>query len=364
MTVKNVLSTLGWMLAVVTVTLVIAFHWLVAPVINHQHGLTPLEHAIAARNDLMSEVTNTASVTGGRSRGGTFSAPAPSRSPVPYSSPEPEYRPRRSSPPVYVPTPVPVPGPTVYLPSPGYTSVPVAGQPTGGVDMGFIFVLLVLGFIILPIIINYLKLGSNGTATPTTNSTPINELQNSIVTVTRLQVGLLAQARALQGELDKLALAADTSTAEGLSKMLQETVLTLLRYPDYWVYARGSSETLPSREAGSQRFEQLSLEERSKFSEETLVNVNGQIQQRESAIAESTDIPSYIVVTLIIGTAHDAPFFRTISSVEEVKAALQKLGSLPPGYLLVYELVWTPQVTTDTLSENDLMANYAELVRL
>jgi uncharacterized membrane protein len=56
------------------------------------------------------------------------------------------------------------------------------------------------------------------------------------VNVVRLQVGLLGIARSLQADLDAIADKADTSTPDGLQYVLQETVLTLLRHPDYCVY--------------------------------------------------------------------------------------------------------------------------------
>ena len=50
------------------------------------------------------------------------------------------------------------------------------------------------------------------------------------------QVGLLGLAREVQAELDEIAEKADTSTPQGLHYVLQETVLALLRHPDYCVY--------------------------------------------------------------------------------------------------------------------------------
>ena len=58
-----------------------------------------------------------------------------------------------------------------------------------------------------------------------------------MVSIALLQVGLLAGARELQDDLNRLALAADTGSSAGLSKLLQETTLSLLRHPEYWAYA-------------------------------------------------------------------------------------------------------------------------------
>ncbi|RZC53270.1 hypothetical protein C5167_012128, partial [Papaver somniferum] len=54
-------------------------------------------------------------------------------------------------------------------------------------------------------------------------------------TVTMLQVGLLGSARSLQKDLDKIAQVADASTRSGLSYILQESALAVLRHPDYCI---------------------------------------------------------------------------------------------------------------------------------
>ncbi len=54
-----------------------------------------------------------------------------------------------------------------------------------------------------------------------------------------------------------------------------ETVLSLLRNPDYCVYAYAKSGTERSPERAETRFNELSMEERGKLEKETLVNVGG-----------------------------------------------------------------------------------------
>jgi uncharacterized membrane protein len=191
------------------------------------------------------------------------------------------------------------------------------------------------------------------------------ELENDIVTVTKLQIALLANARDLQSYLTDLSYNADLETPEGRVEFLQEAALSLLRHPEYWSHALSSSQTVKSREQAGQVFEQLSIAERSKFSAETFSNVHGQVRERSPiAVDDDNDPAAYIVVTLLIGTEDDRPLFGSIHSTEELQQALQRVAAITQDYLLVVELLWTPQKDTDVLSYDQLLTGYADMVQL
>jgi uncharacterized membrane protein len=195
---------------------------------------------------------------------------------------------------------------------------------------------------------------------------------NPSVTVTRLQVGLLAQARGLQSELNRIAETADTNSPTGRAEVLQEASLALLRHPEYWVYAGGGTQQAKLNAAESQ-FNRLSLAERSKFSEETLSNVNNQLKAAlaKDALpaADELDNPTrlisegpgeYIIVTLLAATLGKFQM-PAINSSDDLRQALRQLGSLPGDQLLAIELLWTPQAEGDTLTTDDLFAEYPDL---
>ncbi len=189
---------------------------------------------------------------------------------------------------------------------------------------------------------------------------------NSSISVAKVQVGLLASARDLQPELNKLAMTADTSTAAGRSQVLQETTLALLRHPEYWAYGTTDSQktNLVTAEA---KFNQLALGERSKFSAETLSNVNAQIREAAAKPALGTtgelaniNTPGeYIVVTLIVG-AEGKLELPKINGAEDLQQAIRQIGSVGSDRLLAVEILWTPQATGDTLTADDVMANYPD----
>ncbi|MEO0835754.1 MAG: DUF1517 domain-containing protein [Cyanobacteria bacterium J06642_3] len=190
------------------------------------------------------------------------------------------------------------------------------------------------------------------------------------VAVAEVQVGLLANARELQPELNRLALTADTSTASGRATVLQEATLALLRHPEYWVYGATNDEKA-SLEAAEAKFNQFALTERSKFTDETLTNVDSVInndaqpalggEQSEGAIQlKEGDSGEYIVATVIVGATGNLKL-PTINDSDDLRQALQQVGSLGSDRLLAVEILWTPQAEGDTLTSDDILAYYPNL---
>lgn len=235
-----------------------------------------------------------------------------------------------------------------------------------GPGIGLLFLMAVLGFTVLPLLLNLLRLkGSFGSASGGSSYGGSSEMSNDTVTVTQLQVALLAQARTLQAELNELASRADVDSQEGLTQLLQETVLALLRSPEYWSHARLNSQTVRSREQAAQVFEQLSIAERSKIARETLVNTGGGARRTAFTPRENADPGAYIVVTLLVGTADDRPLLNTpIHSANDLQAALQRLGSVSAEYLMTFELLWSPQDPRDSLSYDDMLLAYPNLTQI
>jgi uncharacterized membrane protein len=193
----------------------------------------------------------------------------------------------------------------------------------------------------------------------------MNELENDIVTVSKLQIALLISANSLQSELSQLTLEADTETIAGLKKLLEDAVVALLRNAEHWTHIFGSSETISNREAAETVFNRISIEERSKFSAETLSNVDGKFSTRDVVEPDvNKGDGAYIVVTLIVGTADDRPLFASIDSAVEMQEILQNIAAMQLDYLMVFELLWSPQVETDKLTQEELAAEYRELVAI
>lgn len=189
-----------------------------------------------------------------------------------------------------------------------------------------------------------------------------NELDNDIVTISKLQVALSAQATGVQKELSQLSLRVNTDTPEGLLELLQESALILLRHSEYWSHVLSSSQSI-SIDKAQQAFNQLSLAERSKFNAETLSNMHGNLTQK-TVVSPDDETAAYIVVTLLAGTAHDRRLFQDIRSAEDLKTALEKLAATPSDYLMTFELLWSPQDESDSLTYDELLTEYTEMLQL
>lgn len=192
---------------------------------------------------------------------------------------------------------------------------------------------------------------------------------SSTVSLAKLQVGLLSEARSLQADLNRIAEAADTSSTTGLSQVLQETTLSLLRHPEYWAYANSQIQQTSLASAENQ-FNRLALSERSKFSAETLSNVDNLLRQAEAQQALSAaggelatlekDPGAYIVVTLLVASEGKLQL-PAINNTQDLRQAISQIGSVPSERLLALEVLWTPQASGDTLSADEVVAQYPEL---
>ncbi|KAL3677585.1 hypothetical protein R1sor_027533 [Riccia sorocarpa] len=232
----------------------------------------------------------------------------------------------------------------------GYYLGPAYGYGGGfGFGGGSIFLLLILGFLAVQA---FTRTSENGLLTSGREK----------VSVLKLQVGLLGIARNLQRDLERIADRADTSTARGLHYVLTETVLALLRQPDMCILGTSSTEGKRSIEAGERRFNQLSLEERGKFDEETLVNVDGNRKNVDRGRNDGFG-NEYIVVTVLVAAEGEYKL-PSIYSNSDMREALKTLGSIPADRLQGVEILWTPQDRNDTLSERDLLRNYPLLKSL
>lgn len=181
----------------------------------------------------------------------------------------------------------------------------------------------------------------------------------------QLQIGLLATAKELQQDLRKLATMADTTSSNGLQKVLQETTLSLLRQPNLWVYSNLESGQVPFSSAES-TFNRLSLTERSKLNAEITSNYSGQLFESNTKGLNPGDADAtneYIAVTLIVASREKTILNESLSS-DQLRESLQKLGSISSTDLMALEVIWQPEGIGEVLSAEDLVTAYPNLKHL
>ena len=232
--------------------------------------------------------------------------------------------------------------------------------PFFGFGGGGLFGLLILMAVIGMLVNGFRGMVSGGAGMADDDLDVEPRYRDGPVTIAQLQLGLLADAKQLQQDLRQLAARADTSTASGLQRLLQDTILALLRSPDYWVYANTETGQVPFPSAEA-TFNRLSMAERGKLDGETTSNFDG---QRSSTDAGQTSAASdYIAVTVLVASRNSLKL-PDPRSAEALREALRILGSVPSADLLSLEVIWQPDGANDVLDANELVTLYPQLQHL
>ncbi|HUX88157.1 MAG TPA: DUF1517 domain-containing protein [Chloroflexota bacterium] len=182
------------------------------------------------------------------------------------------------------------------------------------------------------------------------------------VNIIRLEIALLATAKEVPTTLHRLVDSTNTSTDSGLSSLLQQTALLLLRQQQYWHAASYNFQKV-SYGAAESRFNALTVQTRSHLDYETITNVNGLRQVDTIHLPPGADaIPpgDYIVVALIV--ASSAPMrLRQARSSEDIREQLSEIASAAGFDLKGVEVIWQPDSPDEALSRDDLLKQYPEL---
>ena len=301
--------------------------------------------ALAASLVLAAPSDALAARSSGRMGGSSFRAAAPSRS---YSSPSSSYSSSSTMSAGPSMTSRSMIAPTIFVPMGGY------GYGMGmGYGFGNIVSLAFIAIVLMAFLDNIKNMfGGDGI-----------QLGGDAIAVVKVQIGLLGMARDLQLDLEKIADKADTSTTEGLHYVLEETVLALLRNPEYCVYGYATSASARGPEEAEDTFNEFSMDERGKLAEETLVNVNSR-KRSTTAVKTGKDedggINEYILVT-IIAACDGGLKLPAVTDSAELRTALKRVGAIRADALQAVEVIWTPQEEGDTLTEEELLADYPTL---
>lgn len=179
--------------------------------------------------------------------------------------------------------------------------------------------------------------------------------------VSKLQIAYAVRDENLKRQLRELCSSVDSRTDLGISELMRKTISLLIDRTEL-THVCNSSESLTIDRVKTE-FEAICVREKSKFVSEK-PSESEDSENLQSADSPNSDSASYVVVTLVLCTSHSKPLFEEIHTKNQLLEELSKLGKMPQGDLIKFDLLWNPPLENQYLSNNELLKNYLDMVRL
>jgi uncharacterized membrane protein len=177
----------------------------------------------------------------------------------------------------------------------------------------------------------------------------------------KLQLALGRSARGVQDRLADFAARGDTTSEAGLTSLLQQTALELLREKDSIRYVTADGRGPMSFTNAETAMNSIALGERSRFQVERVRAAGGRVNRSEAAAEEGREALELVVVTVVVATRRPLDRFKSVEQREDLSALLSELGSVNSDGLLGLEVVWTPADSNDSMTETDVMTTYPDM---
>ncbi|GEM47352.1 DUF1517 domain-containing protein [Deinococcus cellulosilyticus] len=169
---------------------------------------------------------------------------------------------------------------------------------------------------------------------------------------------LLAEGDEVKRAMQHIAQTGDTSSAQGLARMLNEAALNVLRHPDRWMYAYIDAATGHQAQMDGQ-VGAWAAEARSDFTEQTTSNY-GKFQRTTSNQEKGG---FYLAVTLMAASSSLPQISKEVTP-QNVQQAVTTLASLSGVGLVRIDVVWSPDQEGEFLTEDEALMKYPELTKL
>ena len=195
-----------------------------------------------------------------------------------------------------------------------------------------------------------------------------DDYEEGDVTVCKLQIGMFGDIEKWQQRLNKTVENNDTSDEEGLHNVFRDAVMLVLRNFEYAGYCSTAGKVFGNLDAAERKFNSVLQEERLKFKEETLSNVQG--KKKSSALDDEyrgTDkdgLDRWLCMTLLMAVEGKVKIPPKINSTYELKQVLTQLGGLTADDIVAFELLWTPQDEKDYYTKAELLEDYPTMITL
>jgi len=216
------------------------------------------------------------------------------------------------------------------------------------------------------------SIGESGFGTRTVAAT--DSALGDGVSVVKLSVAMNVPNRddpnSILSVIDRLSRTAKTDSRMGVSNLMSQVSLELLRRKDSIVAASSSYKKVKDPTKAQREFNTLSVKERSKFEKETISRYGGVDYGSKVSGASSspndTHKATMAVVTLLLSIDGDSTQVPKIRSASDVASALSRIASdVKVGECLrSAEILWTPEERSDVLSTRDILADYPDLATI
>ena len=167
--------------------------------------------------------------------------------------------------------------------------------------------------------------------------------------------------------LDRLAHSSKCSSREDVQNLTSQVAMELLRRKSSIRSATSRYQRVKKESERQRIFNQWSVQERSKFEEESVTKFSI-IDASMSAIGRrggdaSGSKATVAVVTLVLSMKDDFIKISKIRSLTDVEVALRRIAAnvKVDDYLTGVEIMWTPLDRNETLSRLDVVTHYPEL---
>jgi uncharacterized membrane protein len=168
--------------------------------------------------------------------------------------------------------------------------------------------------------------------------------------------------------LHRLATTARTDSRVGISNLTSQVALELLRRKSSIVSASAKYQHFQDRTKAQQEFQTIAIKERSKFEMETVSNYGGvdysNKDNQRLLTGDRSSQATMAVVTLIMAIYGDfSTKLSPIRYMADVEEALRKIAAdvKVNDVLESCEILWTPEDRSETLTLQDVVADYPEL---
>jgi uncharacterized membrane protein len=250
----------------------------------------------------------------------------------------------------------------------GYIPVPVPGFGYGGYGGGFGLGGLLLVAVVIGGVVYFMRRGSLAGGGQGSGLGLFGGAGSSTAQAVSVQV-LLTEGDEVKLALQHVAQNGDPDSNEGLTRMMTEAALVLLRHPERWTYgdvqrAQGTASAADSQVGN------WATQARAAFTEQTTSNYQNNDPQtgfaHKQGYAFQKDTGDlYLAVTLAVAavTLPGMPPAGTTNAAE-VRAALAAISGVGPGDLIRAEVVWSPDAEGEFLSEDEAIAKYPTLTKI